>query len=161
MIGKELLALSRQIAYIPDTGTFQVNLRRAVSTAYYALFHFVINEATSVWSHDETRPVLARVFEHGRMKALCDKTCGSIKDLTPFDQRTSDDHLRAFAKIFIRAQQAREDADYDTTSQWTLANVVDHIELIAEAIRSWEAIREETAARQFLVQLFGPRQSRR
>lgn len=160
MIGKELLALSRQIANLPDPGTHQVNLR-AVSTAYYALFHFIIQEATLVWSHDETRPVLARVFEHGRMKALCDKTRGSIKDLTPFGQRTPDEHLRAFAKTFIQAQEAREDADYDTTSQWALANVEDHIELTGEEIRSWETIRDEPAARQFLVQLFGPRQSRR
>lgn len=63
--------------------------------------------------------------------------------------------------MFILAQEAREDADYDITSDWTQSGVIDHIGMIEDAIRSWEVVRDEPAARHFLVQLFGPRQRRR
>ena len=46
----------------------QAGLRRAVSTAYYSLFHLLISEATSNWSRAEQRPALGRIFEHGKMK---------------------------------------------------------------------------------------------
>ncbi len=129
--------------------------------AYYAIFHFIIGEATAVWGHKETRPVLARAFEHGRMKSVCEKALGSVKFVPPFEQRTQDDHLPAIAQMFILAQEVREDADYDITSDWTQSGVIDHIGMIEDAIRSWEVVRDEPAARHFLVQLFGPRQRRR
>jgi hypothetical protein len=52
----------------PKTPT-QASLRRAVSTAYYALFHLLIEEASANWSRRDTRDYLARAFEHGTMKA--------------------------------------------------------------------------------------------
>ncbi len=42
----------------------QASLRRAVSTAYYALFHLLIQEASANWSRLDTRDYLARAFEH-------------------------------------------------------------------------------------------------
>lgn len=161
VFAQELLALAKVIASLEGASAYQVNLRRAVSTAYYALFHFLIAEATAVWSHQETRAVLGRVFDHGRMKSLCEKTLSSVKRIPPFEARTVDDHLCAVARQFIEAQEAREDADYDAASEWSSTAVREHIENIEDAIRSWEAIRDEPAARHFLVQLFGPRQRRR
>src|ERR1035438_8098301 len=38
------------------------------STAYYALFHLLIREATGNWKRDVQRARLARTFEHGRMR---------------------------------------------------------------------------------------------
>lgn len=56
----------------------QANLRRAVSNAYYALFHFLVAEALELFlgkapAHDESRRVLSRAFGHGVMRDLCDK----------------------------------------------------------------------------------------
>jgi hypothetical protein len=45
----------------------QASLRRAVSTAYYALFHFLVDEAVGKWDIARQRSVLARPFEHGKM----------------------------------------------------------------------------------------------
>src|SRR5690349_10876481 len=46
----------------------QASLRRSVSTAYYALFHLLIQEASANWSRADTRDYLARAFEHKTMK---------------------------------------------------------------------------------------------
>jgi hypothetical protein len=40
----------------------QASLRRAVSTAYYALFHLLIHEATQNWKRAAQRHLLARAF---------------------------------------------------------------------------------------------------
>ncbi len=45
---------------------------RAVSTAYYALFHLLIDEAVGNWSIARQRSTLARTFEHKEMKRVCD-----------------------------------------------------------------------------------------
>ena len=49
----------------------QASLRRSVSTAYYALFHLLIQEASANWSRADTRDYLARAFEHRTMKQAC------------------------------------------------------------------------------------------
>jgi hypothetical protein len=51
----------------------QASLRRAVSIAYSALFHLLICEATLNWKRERQRPLLARVFERGKMKSACEK----------------------------------------------------------------------------------------
>jgi hypothetical protein len=50
----------------------QASLRRAVSTAYYALFHLLIDEAVGNWSVARQRSLLARTFDHGPMRRVCD-----------------------------------------------------------------------------------------
>src|SRR5580658_2808224 len=67
---EDLLELARHLALEP-TGARQACLRRAVSTAYYALFHLLISEATLNWGRPELRSELGRFFEHGRMRSAC------------------------------------------------------------------------------------------
>ena len=49
----------------------QASLRRAISTAYYALFHLLISEAVLNWRRAEDRVELARMFEHAHMRSTC------------------------------------------------------------------------------------------
>jgi uncharacterized protein (UPF0332 family) len=64
-----------QLAYDLEatTNPKQATLRRAVSTAYYALFHLLIDQAVSKWAVERQRSILARTFEHGKMKGICDE----------------------------------------------------------------------------------------
>src|SRR5258708_8316828 len=64
----DLLELAQLLANLEPTNPRQACLRRAVSTAYYALFHLLISEATLNWGRLELRSELGRIFEHGRMK---------------------------------------------------------------------------------------------
>lgn len=51
----------------------QLTLRRAVSAAYYAVFHYLIAEATSNWSNIPLRTALARAYDHGVMKTASNR----------------------------------------------------------------------------------------
>ena len=61
----ELLELAKHLANGNETHR-QASLRRAVSTAYYALFHLLVSETTLNWKPVETRAALGRLFEHGK-----------------------------------------------------------------------------------------------
>src|SRR5260370_40895720 len=74
------------LAHKEATNSKQASLRRAVSTAYYALFHLLIDEAVSKWAVERQRSILARTFEHSKMKAICDDVLKTVKsggDLPP------------------------------------------------------------------------------
>jgi len=64
--GDDLLEQAQHLANRERKEPRQASLRRAVSTAYYALFHLLISEATLNWKRAEYRDALARVFEHGK-----------------------------------------------------------------------------------------------
>jgi uncharacterized protein (UPF0332 family) len=52
---------------IRDTEISEANVRRAVSAAYYALFHLLVREASLNWKHPDHRSELARAFDHRRI----------------------------------------------------------------------------------------------
>ena len=66
-------------------------------------------------------------------------------------------HLHTVTDTFIRMQQGREEADYDTSKEWTTTGVLSHIDAVAAAFESWKAIREEPVAQAYLVSLLGKR----
>jgi uncharacterized protein (UPF0332 family) len=57
-MAEDLLALAQSA--LVDEDSNEAALRRATSTAYYALFHLLIRDATA------DRPLFGRVFEHGK-----------------------------------------------------------------------------------------------
>ena len=57
---QELLELAKGLADLHPEKAHQASLRRAVSTAYYAIFHLLISEATSNWARPELRNQLGR-----------------------------------------------------------------------------------------------------
>src|SRR5579863_1707940 len=93
----------------------QASLRRAVSTAYYALFHFLIGEAVGNWRHAEARPDLSRAFEHQTMKAASNR----IQDRKAFPfaghNPATVAALRSVATAFVELQRNRHLADYDNS----------------------------------------------
>src|ERR1051326_1940196 len=93
----------------------QARLRRAVSTAYYALFHRLIDEAVSQWNVARQRGILAWTFDHARMKKLCEE---QIKQFHKSKQPSSGLLLMQVARAFVRLQDERLIADYDTAFAW-------------------------------------------
>ena len=67
----ELLAQAIQLVHV--TPPTQATLRRAVSAAYYAVFHLLIAEATSNWNNAALRAALSRAFDHGAMKTASNR----------------------------------------------------------------------------------------
>jgi len=67
----DLLQQADHLANLESGEPKQASLRRAVSTAYYALFHLLIDQAVGNWGVERQRGVLARTFDHGKMKSVC------------------------------------------------------------------------------------------
>jgi hypothetical protein len=114
----DLLALAQDIANLPSEERRQANLQRSVSTAYYALFHLLISEATLNWARPELRPVLGRLFGHGPMCTASDAKGAELNayfngNPPESPERTVAQHLRTVCKAFGQAQQRRVDADYN------------------------------------------------
>ena len=64
----DLLDVARQLTALHTENPHQASLRRAVSTAYYVLFHLLVSEATANWARPDLRPALGRCFDHGPMR---------------------------------------------------------------------------------------------
>jgi hypothetical protein len=155
---EELLELAQELASLHPDSPHQPSLRRAVSTAYYALFHLLISEATANWQRPELRAALGRVFDHGPMKQAADKKVTELnnyfKTRPPEGlEKTVALHLRNVADTFGQAQYHRNEADYNTAREWNSTEVLLHIDLIADAFKSWNIIREEPAAQAYLVSM--------
>ena len=162
---EDLLELAQELAGLHPETPHQASLRRAVSTAYYAIFHLLIAEATANWSRPELRTILGRCFDHGPMKTASETKVSQInKELedNPADgpKKAVANHLRTVAKVFIQAQQRRNDADYNMAREWTPVEAYAQIASVREAFRSWHAVRDEAAAQAYLVSLLGTRERR-
>jgi len=75
-VHEDLLEQAVKLAKLDVKKPKQVNLRRAVSSAYYALFHLLVDEACRIQigtQHNQApfRHVLGRAFLHGVMKEAC------------------------------------------------------------------------------------------
>jgi uncharacterized protein (UPF0332 family) len=158
----ELLELAQHLANLEPTNPHQACLRRAVSTAYYALFHLLISEATLNWRRPELRSELGRVFEHGKMKNASVEKRSVLnadfgKNPAPTRELVISKHLHTVADTFIQVQQKRNDADYDTGKEWTQTDVLTQIDAVSAAFENWRAIRDEPVAQAYLVSLLGKR----
>lgn len=154
-LGEELLALSGRIANLDNPAPTQAALRRAVSTAYYALFHLLISEATLNWGRPELRSELGRVFDHGKMKNASLQKRSALQPNRRTDPISA--HLYVATDSFINLQQKRNNADYSTGEDCDQTDALKYIADVASAFESWNAIRNEPVAQTYLVSLFGAR----
>ena len=74
----ELLDQAYHLLYKDGGDPKEASLRRAVSTAYYALFHLLIDEAVGNKGIARQRSVLARTFDHAKMKSVCEAYVASF-----------------------------------------------------------------------------------
>lgn len=140
----------------------RANLRRAVSTAYYALFHFLIRKATRSLCPEAAdltrRQLMARAFDHGTMKSASLPFAGRGPFLKPvgalFPQLQVPPALREVAKIFIELQEARHWADYDLSRRMSRVDARQHIAAAHRAIETlWPECEGTEAANVYLLTL--------
>jgi uncharacterized protein (UPF0332 family) len=146
----DLLEQSRHLANRERKRPRQASLRRAISTAYYALFHLLTTASVSNWKIVRQRPALARAFEHRKMNSACTKT--SREQFSNATQM-SVQHLKTVANTFIELQQHRHTADYDNSRKWARTEVLAQIDSVQAAFDSWNVIADEQIAEDFLLQL--------
>jgi hypothetical protein len=152
----DLLEQAHHLAFREPGKPRQASLRRAVSTAYYSLFHFLLHEATNRLF--PARPAAlreraSRAFTHFEAKNVCEifaREKGGIKDLTddPLERQ-----LAEIATTFIQLQEARQWADYDLMQTFDRIQVVDYVDQARVAMAKWKTIRNNPNTNVFLAAL--------
>ena len=115
----------------------QSDLKRAMSTAYYAMFHALcrncadslIGKTKAARSQSAWRQAY-RALDHGFAKDQCRKK--SIMDRFPAG-------IQDFASQFVELQERRHEADYDPFSKLTRHDVLTAIDAANAAIRRLQA----------------------
>jgi hypothetical protein len=140
----------------------QASLRRAVSSAYYSLFHYVTRQACELLlgTHPERigfRRALARAFEHGGMKEACNAFTGGPWPVglmrTLPAPATLPPELRRFARTFVEIQEKRHAADYDLSTQFDRADVLALVSQVRRAMNDFDAVSDAAWKQFFTVSL--------
>jgi len=154
----DLLEQARHLANREPKRPKQASLRRAVSTAYYALFHLLGVELAKNWKRAAERSTLARILDHGPMAKVCKAKRDELDKYfatrpAASRQVTVLKHIHAIANTFEQLHQQREIADYDNSSNWGRTDVLEKIESVQAAFDSWREIHDEPEAQRFIVTL--------
>lgn len=93
-----------------------IELRRAVSTAYYAVFHKLVQHAAirligPGWSPQHSS--VARWISHSELAALANASNGMAKPALQSALHPVDPRLADLSQFFVDLQVARHDADYN------------------------------------------------
>jgi len=157
----DLLRQANHLARLERRRPRQASLSRAVSTAYYALFHMLVDAATAVMfgqanAKRRFRHALARGFSHQSMAATCRSVAGGNLPATidavvaplpiPAD-------LRMVARTFARLQEERHRADYNRSAAFSKAEVLNLLQDATDAVAAWQRVRNDQAAQFFLMAL--------
>jgi len=150
---------ARRLATLDPRRPQQGNLRRAVSTAYYGLFHFLVEQSShflvgGVRERKTFRQVLARAYAHGEMAAVARAFGGGTFPtaiVRTIGTLTVPVELRRLAALFVQAQNQRHLADYDLSATFVRDDALTLIDDIELRIGAWDAIRTEPAAEFFLI----------
>lgn len=135
----ELLATARHLLEeSPDRPVSQANLRRSVSTVYYALFHTVAEDAAELIAGPKANKRIQahtyRAVDHGTIKRGC---------LNHTLLSSMPKAVRAFADLLIQMQTQRHIADYDSEAWFFPETVGRDIEAAAEIIKAYSALSDE------------------
>jgi hypothetical protein len=139
--------------------TEQIDFRRAVSAAYYAVFHLLTMTAAESWAVGRERHRFARLFEHGRLKTASVALPGKLKErlgntASSDDQKTAD-ALGAIAKDFVALQQDRNSADYDNSRVWSYTEVENVILRAHDLYIQWNTVSKTPLAESYLLDMLG------
>ena len=136
----------------------QASLRRAVSTAYYSLFHLLLEETSVVVASGNLtvmQPLVARSLEHGVMKAIAKSFAsgwgGLPTKLKPRFTNPISADLILVVTTFVQLQQQRHEADYNVEERFLRADTTRLIKDAQAAFDAWKRIRRTNEARQFLL----------
>ena len=128
MTPRDLIATAHSLAEGDPRRPSQANLRRAVSTAYYAVFHCLAGTAADLLiggSRSEAWHRVYRALEHGSAKSAC-RNRQAMQRFPP--------EIQGFADTFVTLQKARQGADYALDARFDKPDVLAAIDSAETAI---------------------------
>ncbi|GLH77416.1 hypothetical protein SSBR45G_23240 [Bradyrhizobium sp. SSBR45G] len=136
MDADDLLEAARHLA--SRTGKpRQAFLRRAVGTAYYAMFHCLAKNCadlliggTGAQRSEEAWALVYRALDHGTVRNVCSNS----QTMRAFPQ-----HIQDFGNTFVTMQKKRHDADYDPQCSVFKSAVLADINGVETVLADFEA----------------------
>jgi uncharacterized protein (UPF0332 family) len=160
---RDLLEQATHLAMREPKRPRQASLRRAISSAYYALFHLLIHDAAYNAAPNEPsglRETVKRALSHNEMKNVCkgfisgnaafEKCLRNHKPFQSSEPPLSTQKLLSFPleadlvavmNAFVELQEARHEADYNTTMTWNRVDVLTKITVASVAFSSWATVK--------------------
>ncbi len=149
------LKLARRLLTLHPKRPNQVELGRAVVTAYYALFHLLTEDVARLFvaESEELIARLARTVDHKAIKDVSGRIIGgdwpnAFKPIPGGFVATPE--LVQVANAVIRLQGARHRADYDRTYSLMRVEAAELVDLADVALEAWRRVRGHDAARLYL-----------
>jgi|SRR5260370_10637403 len=145
--------LNQALQLVHTVPTTQASLRRAVSSAYYAVFHLLIAEATANWNNVKLRAALGRAYDHGIMKTASNRL-SNTRDF-PFageDPRVVAS-LRFVALTFTQLHENRNFADYNLTKDLDPTDALNQVKSSEKIFNTWPSIKSDQITQEYLVSL--------
>ena len=137
--------LLEQAEILIKTHTDETDLRRAVSAAYYALFHYTLRAAadlvTGRASRGNPRYNLAyRSIDHGALKNLCEQLrASSLNDkIKPYEPAGGFGDISVFARLTLNLQSERNFADYDLLQRFDTTRAEQAVATARDAVKAFE-----------------------
>jgi len=162
-VHEDLLDQAVRLAKIDVKKPKQANLRRAISSAYYAVFHLLVDEACRVQIgalHNQApfRQVLGRAFAHAVMKEACKSFAGGtlkkgVAKGLPVGFSVPGE-IRVLADTFVELQDSRHLADYDLTERFERSDVLALIAQVRKHITNFKNLAPSNEKRFLLACLW-------
>ena len=143
----------------------QVELRRAISAAYYAVFHRISNAVADEFiggkfRNDPRHASFYRSVDHKQAKTRCEE----VTNQNPASKYARYSHCRplaqdikTFANAFPLLQSKRHEADYDPSITLTTIEAVSVIDHAERAIAAFDAAPAEDRKLFLTYLIFPPR----
>jgi hypothetical protein len=143
----------------------QVDLRRAISNAYYGVFHATLASVANQFigkSKQSTSQynLLYRSIDHATLRNLCMEL--RQRNLSPKLGRHAPvggfgSDIRAFAATVLDLQQIRHDADYDPSIRYQRSESIRAVRAARDALASFEAAADIEREAFLSLLVFKPR----
>jgi uncharacterized protein (UPF0332 family) len=159
-IAEDLLRQADHLAAYEGLHPSQASLRRPVSTAYYALFHLLVEAAALRWSGSpEGQTGVERGFRHGSMNSVSTQFQRQTWRDWHGTQQAIPSAIRRIASAFVYLQQEeRHTADYDNHAHWTTTDVEKILETARAAFQDWHSISTDPMAGNYLLAMLVSKQ---
>lgn len=157
-LADDLLVQAKLLASFEANRPKQSSLRRAVSAAYYALFHLLIDAAVKNLVRGGPaglEHLMRRGFAHKEMKEAC-KSLTTPTPLGPANHlltKPLSDDLIKVAKALDSLQALRHVADYDLGRPFSRTDVLVHVGEVENAFKAWHRAKGSANSKVFLVSL--------
>ena len=154
-VAEDLLQQAIHLASYQGAQATQADLRRAVSTSYYALFHLLSQDASQRWqgASPAAEAGLQRAFDHGPMKQCSVQFSGPLWTDWLGSRQPVPPALQRVSQVFVVLQEERHVADYDNHEPWALTEVEGLLNKAKSAFDDWASIRTDPMAGNYLLSM--------